>query len=74
MNASAKTVVKALRDLTALEIETRLQEIDAESQALRTLLRSVKARDRARELHGADSADRRPKKARHSKPRPPPAA
>lgn len=41
--------IKAISKISAAEIESRLTEIEAEAQALRSLLRSLKARDRARE-------------------------
>jgi hypothetical protein len=41
----------ALRTLTPEQIERRLAEIDGERTALSTLLRSIRARDRARRRH-----------------------
>jgi ribosomal protein L29 len=40
--------VELLKSLSIEEVESRLSELKAEQDALRTVLRSVKARERAR--------------------------
>jgi ribosomal protein L29 len=40
--------VELLKSLSVEEVESRLAELKAEQDALRTVLRSVKARERAR--------------------------
>ena len=42
-------IVALLRNADEQDIRTRLDELDAESAALRTLLRAVRARERARQ-------------------------
>lgn len=47
--------IALLNSLTAADVEKRLSELDSEAKALRSLLRSLNARERAR----ADSSRRR---------------
>jgi len=50
MSTSAPNVIDLVRNADEAEIRSRLAELDAESDALKTLLRSVMARDRARKM------------------------
>jgi hypothetical protein len=54
----ATGLIELLRNADEREIRQRLDELDGERDALKTLLRSVQARNRARQ-HGA-SAESRP--------------
>ncbi len=48
MNTKCLNGVELLKSLSVEEVESRLAELKAEQDALRTVLRSVKARERAR--------------------------